>query len=161
MYQTIQPIDKRSLSYPIVFLLRRSLFVALTYMLYDYPTIQILIQVQTTIAYIVYIQTTPMYDGPLARQIECLNEVLFLIINYHLVFFIQKWKRIAVDSVSAWTLIACIAVLMISNLIVIISGCTQSCKHKLRLKTFKKNRVRIIEEHVAAINDLRINYHFY
>ena len=40
LYQTVQPIGMGSLSYSIVFLLRRSLFVAVTFLLYDWPVVQ-------------------------------------------------------------------------------------------------------------------------
>ena len=39
MYQTVQPITKYSLTYPVIFLFRRSVFVAMTFYLFDYPVL--------------------------------------------------------------------------------------------------------------------------
>ena len=91
---------------------------------------------------------------------EFLNEIIFLSINYHMIFFIQKWTIVAVDSKSAWTLIACISVLVISNIIVMIIGGIQQLKHSLRLRKLKKTRTLIIEDHKDAMNQLQIHHYF-
>ena len=43
------------LSYSIVFLIRRSLFVALTFALYDYPGIQIQLFIYSSVLYMIYL----------------------------------------------------------------------------------------------------------
>ena len=91
LYTTVQPTRVSSLTYPIVFLIRRSLFVTLMFVLFNYPVAQVCCQIFMTVLYIIYIQTVPLYDGALARWIETINELLFLLVNYHLMLFTQSW----------------------------------------------------------------------
>ena len=112
IYQTIQPTSKASLTYPIVFLLRRSIFVSLTFLSFSYPVVQVCLQIFLTVLYIIYIMTVPLYDGPLTRWMEMMNEVLFLLVNYHLIVFTQGWVTVNFDSA---TFIGFIATLITIN----------------------------------------------
>ena len=120
MYQTIQPVSAVSLTYPIVFLLRRTAFVAITFLLIDYPAVQVQLQVCLTIMYLVYIQHFPVFDGPLTRHVEFVNETLFLLINYHLIVFTQGWLLPQQFGKFTWSLVAITLLLLFTNFVIII-----------------------------------------
>ena len=56
LYQTVEPEHNSSKSYPFVFLIRRSIFVLITFSLFIYPALQVQIQLASILLYIAYTQ---------------------------------------------------------------------------------------------------------
>lgn len=68
--------------YSIVFLLRRSLFVAITFALFDQPGIQIQLMTFMTVLYVIYLGYQYFYLTPYGKELEMLNECVFVLIQY-------------------------------------------------------------------------------
>ena len=67
-------------TYPLVFLLRRSLFVALTFILFDYPGVQVQLMIYMTLIYLIYIGHCEFFETRGAKSLEILNESIFVLI---------------------------------------------------------------------------------
>ena len=80
--QKIYPV-----SYAIIFLLRRSLFIFITFYLYNFPGIQIQLFIYSSVLYIIYLNSHRIYELPVDLFLENLNEVFFILALYHLVLF--------------------------------------------------------------------------
>ena len=76
-----------SLSYSIVFLLRRTIFAVITFLLFDYPTMQILAFIMNIILYVIYLNSSRIYAERFPLYLENLNESFFLIVCYHILLF--------------------------------------------------------------------------
>ena len=74
-------------SYSVVFLIRRSTFILLTFMLFDQPAIQIQVFVFMSIMYIIYLNSERIYDLRVDLYLENLNEAFFLMALYHFLLF--------------------------------------------------------------------------
>ena len=137
LYQTVQPTSVKSQSYSIVFLLRRSLFVLITFQLFDFPTVQIQLQMATILLYIAYTQFAILYDDNTTRKTEFCNEIVFLLSSYHMMVFASPWllqSRIK----AGWSLIVLIVAMILFNYVVIISLSLGECKRKMKRWKMKK-----------------------
>ena len=79
--------DPFGLSLSVVFLIRRSIFVATTFMLIDHPALQIQAFIFMSVIYIIYLKSTRIYDDKFMLNLELLNECLFLLCSYHFLMF--------------------------------------------------------------------------
>ena len=70
------------MSYSTVFLLRRSIFVAITFALFEKPGIQIQLMTFSTVIYIIYLGYQDFYYTMSGKKLEMLNEVVFVLIQY-------------------------------------------------------------------------------
>lgn len=87
MYATVDPSVEGSLYYNVVFLFRRSSYVAITFSLFNFPGIQIQAFMYVTMFYMMYIHHYPKYSETLTLKSETFNEIMFLLICYHMVLF--------------------------------------------------------------------------
>lgn len=74
-------------TYSVIFLLRRSFFIAVTYVLYSYPSMQVECMLYSTLIYIVYISQMGFYETVSNRRIEIMNESILVALCYHFVIF--------------------------------------------------------------------------
>ena len=79
--------SKFGLSLSVVFLIRRSIFVVLTFALFDHPGIQIQLFIASSILYIVYLNSFRIYQEDFMFKFEFVNECIFLITCYHFVLY--------------------------------------------------------------------------
>ena len=89
MYVGIHLVDKTiyPLSYTIVFLLRRTLFAVLTFTLFNYPTLQILAFIMSSMMYVIYLNSQRIYAERFSLFFENLNEAILIVICYHILLF--------------------------------------------------------------------------
>ena len=104
-----------TLSYPIVFLLRRSLFVLITFSLFKYPGIQINVFIYSSLLYIIYITHFPKFEPKSIMWTEVVNEGIFLLICYHMVLFSNLIWAPTVKAAVGFSLIACLVSLLAGN----------------------------------------------
>ena len=76
-----------ALSYPVVFLVRRSLFIVITFFLFDYPGLQILIYIKVSVFYVIYLNAARIMAEPSILLFENMNECTFLVVCYHFIVF--------------------------------------------------------------------------
>ena len=87
LYATVDPRHQGSRWYSIVFLVRRSAFVLITFTLFRYPGIQIQAFMYTTLFYLIYLHYWPVFPDKMTLYVETFNETTFLLICYHMVLF--------------------------------------------------------------------------
>ena len=75
------------LSLSVVFLIRRSVFVAITFGLLNYPSLQLQLFIFTSILYISYLNTFHIYKENFMLVFEYLNECILLCCAYLMLFF--------------------------------------------------------------------------
>ena len=73
-----------TLCYPLVYLVRRTAFVAVTFLLFNQPSLQLYLMIHSSLLYIFYICTFPLYRTRALRRHELANEMILLLIYYHL-----------------------------------------------------------------------------
>lgn len=123
-------------TYPIVFLLRRALFVMTTFVSYKHPSLQIAIMLTISLAYLSYISRQTFYMSPFQKRVEMLNEGLLLVLCHHFVLFVDPWLPSQEGLKSARDIgrsaIAFIVLLLAANTAIILAvNCRQV---KLRVK---------------------------
>ena len=87
MYFSLNPEKTSLISYSPVFLVRRSLFIVATFVLYQYPSMQVEVMLYTTLFYITFITQMSFYETTAMRRIEVMNECILVGICYHFVLF--------------------------------------------------------------------------
>ena len=65
--------------------MRRSLFVVITFVLFDYPGIQVQFMIYMTLLQIIYIGHQDFYETRGAKALEITNERIFVLIQYNFV----------------------------------------------------------------------------
>ena len=127
-----------SLTISIVFLLRRSLFVFITFVFYDYPGIQIQLFIYSSILYTVYLGYSKIYNDSAILILEYINEGIFMVISYHLVLFGNLLDSPFTSEVIGISMIFYIILMVaISTSLMVITN-LKSIKKKLELRKFKK-----------------------
>ena len=89
MYQGVS-LDKEApygLTLIGAFLIRRSVFIAITYALIDYPALQIQVFILTSVLYMAYLNTFTIYEDTSLLKLELVNESIFLACCYQMLFF--------------------------------------------------------------------------
>ena len=84
LYNGLKPI-KSVAGQSFVFLLRRSIFVAITFLLFEDPNMQVLLFIWLTLLYITYVNHSQIYESSKAKALETFNEVTFCLLQYNLV----------------------------------------------------------------------------
>ena len=79
--------DTLGLSVAIVFLLRRSIFVAITFALIDHPALQMQAFIFLSVLYMGYLKSVRIYDDQFMLDLEFFNEGLLLLCCYHFLMF--------------------------------------------------------------------------
>ena len=144
MYQTVQPKDAATLCYPPIFLLRRSLFVALSFALFNYPSIQTQLQLFTIVLYLTYVSFGVIYDSPVTRNMEFFNEIVFLVSTYHMMLYVSPW--LLADRASlGWSLIGTIVFMIVVNYCIIFGMAVRDLKAKLRMYRYGRRKAELID----------------
>ena len=68
--------------YSLVFYMRRAIFVAISFGLFNYPGLQIMSMLQLSIAYIIYIGHVTFYQERVVKHLEIVNEAIGLSMGY-------------------------------------------------------------------------------
>lgn len=146
-------------TYSVVFLARRSFFVMTTFVMYNYPGIQIEIMLCSTLGYLCYISQVRFHESLLQKRMELLNEWILVCLCYHFVIFADSsWERIIYDKVGLSTIIfVCILlganmiIIMFANIKMIIFKCKVRMTDKLKIKLGKqKAEQEVIKAKIAV-----------
>ena len=81
-------------TYPVIFLLRRSFFVIITFTMLELPSLQVHTFIVSALLYLCYIAQQRFHDSLMQQRIEVFNEVLLLCLCYHFVLFADDvWEE--------------------------------------------------------------------
>ena len=127
-----------SLSLTIVFLLRRFLFVLITFTLYDHPVIQIQLFILNSIFYIIYLGSARIFSENSSLQAEYFNESLCMVVCYHLILFNNFLDGPDTLEYVGFSMIFCIILLVTITMTVMVITSVRGCKRSLYLKQLKK-----------------------
>ena len=82
LYNGLKPRNASVMLYSFIFLARRSLFIAITFALFEHPGLQLLLMLQKTLFYLMYLGYAEFYKMFGSKALEILNESIFIVIQY-------------------------------------------------------------------------------
>ena len=94
LYEPFEIMSPRFDYYPIeyyslVFHLRRTLFVATTFLLFNYPGLQVMFFMQTNILYMIYVGHITFFTEKKTQWLEVFNEFIGIIMCYSYLMFVN------------------------------------------------------------------------
>lgn len=101
--------------YPL-FLWRRVVFVVIPTFLFNYPAFQVQILLFMTSLYVVYYASTRPHMDRHRAFIETFNEVMIMIMNYHMVCFSNFNPHMEAQFAMGYSFIACIILVVVINI---------------------------------------------
>ena len=127
----------------------------ITFLLFDYPGIQINVFIYSSILYIIYITHYPKFDPPTVMWSEVVNEAIFILICYHMVLFSNLvWDPLFKMAIG-FSLIICCVGLLFGNTIFIAIVSTKGAKQKKRLAFAKMRHSAIMKERQISLKALK------
>ena len=123
MYDHFNPKKPYVGSYYLIFIVRRGVFVLITFVLYERPGIQILSMCLLTLMYLCYISNMKFYMTPSQKKIEMVNEFLLAILCYHFVVFADNQFTLSpklVENLGKSTIIFVLILLGMNTLIILV-----------------------------------------
>lgn len=144
LYNGLNPKKANAATYSMTFLIRRSVFVAITFLLTDQPGIQIQLSIYLTLLYIIYVGYAEFFETSGGKRLEIVNECLFVTIQYNFVLLHNLvWEQEAREQIGN-SIIGMTSLLIGINLLVILVVSYRGFCRKLYLR---KLRRQAIEEH--------------
>jgi hypothetical protein len=144
-----------SLSYYTIFLLRRLLFVAIPTLLPSAPWFQLQILIFTSSLYVMYYAGTKPHAEKERVNIEIFNEIMIMMINYHMVCFSEFNLDLMAQFNMGYSFVVCILVVVFGNIMVLAIKQIKSWRRKKMLAKrvrMKVNEVR--EDKIKRISEL-------
>ena len=80
LYNGLDAKKDSVMSYSIVFLARRSLFIAITFALFEQPGLQIQLMIFLTLIYVTYLGYSNFHMSKQSKTLEMINESFFILI---------------------------------------------------------------------------------
>ena len=120
LYLGINSESAWALSYSIVFMMRRSLFVFLMFSLMKQPAIQMNLLIYSSIFYIIYLHYVRPHDDSSSVLVETINEVILLVICYHFILLTDLLSDPFVKFKIGLSLIICVCSMISLNLSIIV-----------------------------------------
>ena len=138
LYSGLDSKNQRVMSYSIVYLLRRSLFVAITFALFEKPGVQLQFMIFMTIMYLAYLGYADFYITSRGKTLEMLNESVFVLIQYCFVLLYELVSNDYARDVLGNLVIIFTSFLLAINLLVVIVCSVRPCLRKCYLNSLKK-----------------------
>ena len=82
LYNGLRTSSTGTKSYYFVFLVRRSLFVLITFLLFSQPGIQVQLMIYMTLLYVIYLGHSEFFEQFSSKSMEIFNESVFVLIQY-------------------------------------------------------------------------------
>ena len=126
------------MSYSSIFLIRRSLFIAITFALLDKPGIQLQLMIWLSLLYISILSYVRFHDTKRGHAIEIFNECMFVCIQYIFVLLNQLVTDINMREHLGDTMVFLTSLLLILNGLNIIFCSTKRRRPKCRRCCIKR-----------------------
>ena len=134
LYMNMDTEKISALCYFIVFLVRRILFVTITFALINQPHLQIQAFMVCSVLYICYLTYSPLYEQRSMGKLEAFNEMLFLFCCYHLVLFANLVNKYETREQIGVSFMFMAGFLVLINMLFVFGasfkGIYQSCRRK-------------------------------
>ena len=99
--------------------MRRSIFVLITFSLFNYPGLQVQLMIYMTLLYIIYIGHQDFYETKGSKSLEIINEFIFVILQYNFVLLHGLVYHELVRMYSGFTMVGLTGFLILLNMLVI------------------------------------------
>ena len=107
-------------TYSVVFLIRRSIFVMISFALHYYPGIQVQALIYTTLLFICYISNVRFHESTQQQRIEIINELILICLCYHFVLFAdQMWEMSFREHVGSSTVVFVLVLLGLNTMLIL------------------------------------------
>ena len=84
---------------------------------------------------------------------EFFNETIFLVLTYHMMFYVSPWALKERDSYG-WSLIVFVVVMIVTNYFIIFSVSMRDSRFKFKLWVFKRLKNKILKERYEEISKI-------
>ena len=129
--------------------MRRSLFVAITFLLFSQPGMQVQLMIYMTLIQIIYIGHQDFYETRGAKSLEIINESIFVLIQYNFVLLHGLVSDENVRLTCGYVMVGLTGLLLLINMAVIVAVSYKAIAWKCHLKKVKKRRLKEHHENVA------------
>ena len=143
------------LTITIVFLVRRTIFLVITFALYEYPALQIQLFICLSVMYITYLDQSRIYQLDKTLRFEYLNEGTFLVICYHLILFTNIVDTPSTNNMIGSSLIVWILFLAFINISAMLKSSVKAVFKKVMARWFNQSRKISTKEksHSSALSN--------
>ena len=135
--------------YQFVFQVRRSLFIAITFALFDKVGLQLHLMIAMTVLYIAYLGYSDIHLTFYGKVLEMTNESVFVVIQYGFVLLHELVQRSDIRIQIGNLIIVLTSLLLAINLVVSI---VTSLRPFLRRKYLERIKKRNIKEYKANLH---------
>ena len=140
---------------PMIYVLRRSLFVACSFFLLDYPSLQVQALITLGLCYIMYLSHAVVYEDPGTKRFEMYNEIFLLACCYVFMLFTNSGQLDPeVRPYLGIALLAVIVLLLLYNFTIIVRSNVQKVCRNRYLKQLKKRQTLVLNERRLAMETL-------
>ena len=144
-------VDKPNVEYhSLVFFLRRTIFVFITFLLIRYPGIQVMCFMQMTIFYIIFIGYQDFFAKTKYKVLEIFNECILLVLSYHFLLFYQIVTETARRKDLGYSLVILISTLLVVNIMQIAGKLMSKASRYTKKKYYKFKHERAIKKKADA-----------
>jgi hypothetical protein len=133
IYLSIKENTKVALAYSSIFMLRRLVFIALTFGISDQPGLQIIFFSYLNLAYIIYLGLVMPHDTVSMTSSELVNESILMMTCYHFILFAGLVYDVEAKTSIGWSLAAFVALLLVFNVAVILFANIRQFRAKFTL----------------------------
>ena len=142
LYNGLQIEKNSAMSYSIVFLVRRSIFIVITFALFNQPGLQIHLMIFLTIIYIMYLGYSDFHLSKQGKALEMTNETILVLIQYNFVLIHELISDNEVRYQVGNMIIGLTSILLAINLFVIIAVSFRPSVRKCYLTCVKNKKIR-------------------
>ena len=143
LYNGLRPVSSVA-GHSFVFLIRRSVFVAISFLIFEDPNIQVQLFILLTLLYITYVNYSTFYESSKAKALETINEFTFCLIMYNFVLL----NNLVQPEVGLWcgnAITGFIGLLLLLNMTVIVVVSIQAIIRKCYLRRLRIKAVIAME----------------
>ena len=120
LYNGLKEKHPKVMIYSFVFLLRRSIFIAITFVLFETPGLQLLLMLKLTLVYLIYLGYASFFKQFGSKALEIVNESVFVLIQYQFILLHNLVEQDAARKAIGSVIIYLTSFLLVVNLIIII-----------------------------------------
>ena len=133
LYLGIRDSDKWSLAYSQVFMVRRILFVGISFGLKQHASLQIHFFTFCNLGYIIFLGLVAPHSFAFTTQLEIINEAIFVLICYMFILFTDITSDRVLRTNLGWVLVSLVLLILVANFAVIFGASAKALFSRLKL----------------------------
>ena len=136
--------------YSLVFFIRRSLFIVISFTLLKYPGIQLMVFLQLNVFYIIFVGYMNYYKRRKHKTMELFNEILLLTISYHLLILYHIVTKESARDQLGTSIVVIMSFLLAVNIMLISIKVRSKLSKKVKIKYYQNKIARIMRRKEEA-----------